>query len=119
MSGIGIHAAWLTLVTKFYDNNWIRLFGSSFNMSLLGDNLKSYWCLVLAAAATCVRAKIELELSLEMPDTALPIPAGMCGLSIEADRFVDWAGEPGDANQFTYNLMNNIKDRTGVAPPIR
>ncbi|KAF7517705.1 hypothetical protein G7054_g13717 [Neopestalotiopsis clavispora] len=88
-------------------------------MSLLGDNLKSYWCLVLAAAATCVRAKIELELSLEMLDTALPIPAGMCGLSIEADRFVDWAGEPGDANQFTYNLMNNIKERTGVAPPIR
>jgi hypothetical protein len=88
-------------------------------MSLLGDDLKSYWCLVLAAAATCVRAKIELELSLEMPDTALPIPAGMCGLSIEADRVVDWAGEPGDANQFTYNLMNNIKERTGVAPPIR
>ncbi|ETS78715.1 hypothetical protein PFICI_08568 [Pestalotiopsis fici W106-1] len=85
-------------------------------MSLLCNKLM-HWCLALAAA-TCVRA-LELELSLEMPDTALPLPASMCGLSIEADRFVDWAGEPGKANQFTWNLMNNTKEKTGIAPPIR
>lgn len=62
---------------------------------------------------------IEIDLSLDRPSTALPIPAGMCGLSIEADRFVDWAGEPGDRNEFTWHLMNNIQVRTGVAPPIR
>ncbi|KAI0162911.1 hypothetical protein BJ166DRAFT_578639, partial [Pestalotiopsis sp. NC0098] len=75
-------------------------------MSPLGSKFMPWW--LALGAATCVRA-IEIDLSLDKPSTALPIPAGMCGLSIEADRFVDWAGEPGDRNEFTWHLMNNIQ----------
>lgn len=75
-------------------------------MSPLGSKFMSWW--LALGAAICVRA-IEIDLSLEKPDTALPIPAGMCGLSIEADRFVDWAGEPGDRNEFTWHLMNTSR----------
>lgn len=50
---------------------------------------------------------------------AMPLPPDLCGLSIETDRWPDWAGNVSQKNDFTYTLLNNLKVKTGIAPPIR
>ncbi|KAI9152358.1 Polyketide synthase [Paramyrothecium foliicola] len=74
---------------------------------------------IALTVATGVVAEANLELNEARPDKALPITGSLLGLSIEADRFPDWSGPFGEQNEFTYRLMNNIKDRTGVPPTIR
>jgi len=49
----------------------------------------------------------------------MPLPQDLCGFSIEPDRWPDWAGNVTHRNDFTYTLLNNLKEKTGVAPRIR
>jgi hypothetical protein len=53
------------------------------------------------------------------PSCALALPANLCGFSIEADRFPDWAGNVSSRNNYTFTLLNTLKQKTGVAPRIR
>lgn len=60
-----------------------------------------------------------LHFTWDQPDLAMPLPQDLCGFSFEADRFPDWAGHVSQRNNFTYNLLNNLKEKTGVPPPVR
>ena len=73
---------------------------------------------LLAFAGTTV-ATTPLNLALKRPDSAKPVPGDLAGLSIEADRFPAWAGNGTERNEFTYTLLNNLKEKTGVPPYIR
>jgi hypothetical protein len=75
------------------------------------------------AAAVCAVAQdvtdTSLRFSWSQPPSAMRLPQDLCGFSIESDRFPHWAGNVTSKNVFTYNLMNNLKEKTGKAPHIR
>ncbi|KZO89617.1 glycoside hydrolase family 79 protein [Calocera viscosa TUFC12733] len=68
-----------------------------------------------AAAQTAVTIAVPAA----PPAHAQLVPSFPVGLSIEQDRFPDWAGHLGVPNNFTRTLLGNVKDRGGTPPPIR
>ena len=76
--------------------------------------------LILALVASVASAEeVSLQFNFTKPRGTFRLPADLNGFSIEADRWPDWAGRVSDKNILTYNLLDNIKQRTGVAPKIR
>jgi hypothetical protein len=77
--------------------------------------------LALAAGVVVAQESVDTTLHFQWnrSASAMPLPRDLCGLSIEADRFPDWAGNVTHRNEFTYTLMNNLREKTGLAPPIR
>ncbi|KAH8810928.1 glycoside hydrolase family 79 protein [Xylogone sp. PMI_703] len=79
--------------------------------------------LICAVVAGTVQAQdatnSRLQLSWTRPSNAVPLPPDLCGLSVEPDRWPDWAGNVTHRNEFTYRLLNTLKQKTGVAPRIR
>jgi len=61
----------------------------------------------------------RLQFEWSRPSCTMPLPQDLCGFSIEPDRWPDWAGNVTHRNDFTYTLLNNLKEKTGVAPRIR
>ncbi|KAJ2977670.1 hypothetical protein NQ176_g4237 [Zarea fungicola] len=52
-------------------------------------------------------------------NAAAPLPNNLIGFSIKSDRWNDWTGRLSDPNKYTYTLLDNLKQKTGVASPIR
>ena len=77
--------------------------------------------LALAAGATVAQPATvsRLQMSFVRPSCAMPLPANLLGFSIEPDRFPDWAGNISHRNDYTYTVLSNLKEKTGVAPRIR
>ncbi|KZT54289.1 glycoside hydrolase family 79 protein [Calocera cornea HHB12733] len=69
----------------------------------------------LAASQTPVTITIPPSI----PSTAKYLYGSLVGMSIEQDRFPDWAGTLGSPNPYTMSVLQNIVDRYGVPPPIR
>ncbi|KAJ5826134.1 hypothetical protein N7474_003272 [Penicillium riverlandense] len=77
--------------------------------------------LALAGTITVAHGSTQytVQYSSSRPEVAVPLPQNLCGLSIEPDRWPDWAGNGTHRNEFTYTLLSNLKEKTGVAPRIR
>lgn len=50
---------------------------------------------------------------------AEPLPAGFVSYSIEFSSFPDFAGNKSQPNEFSYNLLKNLKSLQGSFPYIR
>ena len=76
--------------------------------------------LVLATASASV-AQVDsiLDLPPFAPYSLQSLPQNLVGMSIEEDRWPDWTGNYTSPNSFTMQLLQNLKDRTGVAIPVR
>jgi hypothetical protein len=60
-----------------------------------------------------------LRVTFDRPDYARYLNPTLAGLSIELDRFPDWAGNLSHPNEYTHALLDNLKQRTGAAVTIR
>lgn len=72
----------------------------------------------LAGGALAQSSSI-LRTSRERPSSAARLPGDLVGMSLESDRWNDWTGSLSHPNDFTYTLLDNLKQKTGVAWPIR
>lgn len=78
--------------------------------------------LVLALAVLCSTAAIgsfvTIAVSPTIHSSAVTLDPALISLSIEQDRWTDWAGiaEP---NQFLHGALANLAERTGVTPAFR
>lgn len=86
-------------------------------------NMPCHLLVVLALVASLAGAQeiadSRLQFSNSRPSCAMFLPGDLCGFSIEPDRFPDWAGNVTHKNNFTYTLMNTLKQKTGAAPRVR
>lgn len=80
----------------------------------------------LALASTLVWAALAqnvttstLRVTFDRPDYARYVNPTLAGLSIELDRFPDWAGNLSHPNEYTHALLDTLKQRTGAAVTIR
>ncbi|KAK2596875.1 hypothetical protein N8I77_012762 [Diaporthe amygdali] len=78
---------------------------------------------VLLAPASLVRGdafEITLQLPTQMPVWAEPLSPHLASLSIEMDRWTDWAGpEIGQPNEYVNQLLRNLGERTESMPFLR
>lgn len=63
-------------------------------------------------------------ITLQVPDSrpawAEPLSPHLASLSIEMDRWTDWAGpEIGQSNEYVNQLLQNLGERTGEMPFLR
>ena len=52
-------------------------------------------------------------------DASEPVPKDVSSFSIEFSSLVDYAGNTSHPNEFSLNLLSNLKDTTGTYPRIR
>lgn len=69
----------------------------------------------LAGAAAAYDATTTIEVAPKRPQGALLFPGNVAGFSLETDRWNEWTGNLSHPNTFTYALLSNLRDRTGVA----
>lgn len=63
---------------------------------------------------------ITLHLPDRIPPWAEPLSPHLASLSIEMDRWTDWAGaEIGQPNEYVNQLLRNLGERTGSMPCLR
>lgn len=63
---------------------------------------------------------ITLHLPARVPEWAEPLSPHLASLSIEMDRWTDWAGaEIGQPNEYVNQLLRNLGERTGSMPFLR
>lgn len=78
---------------------------------------------LLLAPASLVRGDtfgITLHLPSRIPKWAGPLSPHLASLSIEMDRWTDWAGaEIGQPNEYVNQLLRNLGERTGSMPFLR
>lgn len=79
--------------------------------------------LVLAFGVGLAVAQVVTNSTLQVNLTAgqivVRLPPDLCGFSIEADRWPDWAGNVTHKNNYTFALLDILRVKTGVAAPIR
>ncbi len=80
-----------------------------------------FFGLVIAATSATVAQVTNSTLNLPpfAPYYLVPLRQDVAGLSIEEDRWPDWTGNYTAPNTYTIQLLQNLKDRTGVAVPFR
>ena len=63
---------------------------------------------------------ITLHLPSRIPEWAEPLSPHLASLSVEMDRWTDWAGaEIGQPNAYVNQLLRNLGERTGAMPFLR
>jgi hypothetical protein len=75
--------------------------------------------LSLVVGALAQDASVALTVPSNKPTSASPLANDLVGMSLEADRWNDWTGNLTHPNDFTYTLLDNLKQKTGIAPVIR
>lgn len=76
--------------------------------------------LAIPGASAAVLGTTYLTLPPYQPLYARSIPQDFVGFSLEFSEWPYWAGQAvGQPNAFVNTVLANIKDRTGVTPPIR
>lgn len=53
------------------------------------------------------------------PKNSSPVPNDLQSISIEFSYFPDYAGNKSQPNEFSKNLLHNLRTLTGVAPKVR
>jgi hypothetical protein len=81
--------------------------------------MQGFLIVTALAGAALGQSTFDLMTSFKKPPSVAPLPRGLVGLSIEADRWNDWTGNLTHPNDFTYTLLDNLKKKTGEAPSIR
>lgn len=79
---------------------------------------------LLLMPASLVRGEnafgITIQLPTHVPAWAEPLSPHLASLSIEMDRWTDWAGaEVGHPNKYVNQLLRNLGERTGSMPFLR
>ncbi|KAN0093122.1 glycoside hydrolase family 79 protein [Tylopilus felleus] len=74
--------------------------------------------LLLASIAPLAASAVDVTISLIAPSDAPLVAPDLVSLSIEQDRWVDWAGTA-EPNQFFYNALDNLVQITNLPPFIR
>jgi len=74
--------------------------------------------LSLILALVVQTSSINITVSVTAPTAATQVAPSLIGLSIEQDRWTDWAGFDNE-NQFFFNVLENLKDLSGEPPYIR
>jgi len=72
-----------------------------------------FFLLLLGQLASC----LDFSISLTAPATAF-VSQSLVSLSIEQDRWTDWAGNT-SRNDFFFNTLDNLQQLTGLPPQIR
>ncbi len=79
----------------------------------------AFLSVVLLACLSAAQAQgLPVSVPLTAPSAAVTVKPSLMALSIEQDRWTDWAGTTAK-NGFFFNTLDNLKQRTGVAPPLR
>lgn len=74
----------------------------------------------LASLVSGEAFEITLHLPARVPEWAEPLSPHLASLSIEMDRWTDWAGaEIGQPNEYVNQLLRNLGERTGSMPFLR
>lgn len=63
-------------------------------------------------------AKVTVSVPASAPSDAPVVSRSLISFSIEQDRWTDWAGNT-SRNQFFYNILDNVKQITGIPPFVR
>ncbi|KAH0833145.1 glycoside hydrolase family 79 protein [Lanmaoa asiatica] len=77
-----------------------------------------YRTILLASLTPLVTSAINVTIPLTAPSGAASVAPDLVSLSIEQDRWVDWAG-PTEQNQFFHNALDNLVQITNSPPFIR
>lgn len=74
--------------------------------------------ILLAAFPPFAASAVDVVIPLTAPYGASSVAPDLVSLSIEQDRWVDWAGTT-DQNEFFYNALDNLVQITNSPPFIR
>jgi hypothetical protein len=74
--------------------------------------------LLCLAYLTSFTSALNVPIPLAASSSAPKISPSLIGLSIEMDRWTDWAGTT-SPNNFFHNTLDNLKQITGAPPNIR
>ena len=80
--------------------------------------LALYQAILLASVFPLVASAVTVTIPLSAPRNAPSVAPDLVSLSIEQDRWVDWAGIT-EKNQFFYNALDNLVQITNSPPFIR
>lgn len=80
--------------------------------------LTLYQVILLASITPFAASAVDVTIPLCAPSSAPSVAPDLVSLSIEQDRWVDWAGTTGK-NQFFYNALDNLVQITRSPPFIR
>lgn len=78
----------------------------------------SFLLLCFTRSVLGVKSSVHVTVPLASPSGAAYLSPSLVSLSIEQDRWVDWAGTSA-ANSFFYNTLDNLRQLTGEPPWIR
>ncbi|KIK63197.1 glycoside hydrolase family 79 protein [Collybiopsis luxurians FD-317 M1] len=82
------------------------------------SELTVYLIVAALLCSTSISASPSINSVIPPADNAIPVCPSLVSLSIEQDRWTDWSGTTSQ-NQLFYNVMQNLKNLTGVPPGIR
>lgn len=76
---------------------------------------------VVTAACTPLSARdaTSATVPFSAPASAATLAHSLVSISIEGDRWPDWAGSTSARNQFFYNVLTNLGKLTGRMPNVR
>ncbi|KAF8428843.1 glycoside hydrolase family 79 protein [Boletus edulis BED1] len=77
-----------------------------------------YQVVLLASTIPFAVSAVDVTIPLSAPSGASSVAPDLVSLSIEQDRWVDWAGTT-EQNQFFYNALDNLAQITNLPPFIR
>jgi len=97
---------------KFFPECFIPFSFQTLHMGFLRVALSFILALVAQTSS------INISVSVTAPTAATQVAPSLIGLSIEQDRWTDWAGL-NNKNQFFFNVLENLKDLSGEPPYIR
>ncbi|KAF8220113.1 glycoside hydrolase family 79 protein [Tricholoma matsutake] len=75
-------------------------------------------CLALLFLTSSLSRALDISIPLHAASTTPKITPSHVSLSIEMDRWTDWAGSV-SRNQFFFNTLDNLKQITGTPPSVR
>ncbi|KAN0078231.1 glycoside hydrolase family 79 protein [Tylopilus felleus] len=84
----------------------------------MSSMLALYQAILLASVFPLVASAVTVTIPLSAPRNAPSVAPDLVSLSIEQDRWVDWAGIT-EKNQFFYNALDNLVQITNSPPFIR
>lgn len=77
-----------------------------------------YHAVLLASLIPFAALAVDVAIPLTAPSGAPSVAPDLVSLSIEQDRWIDWAGTT-EQNQFFYNALDNLVQITNAPPFIR
>ncbi|PFH52890.1 glycoside hydrolase family 79 protein [Amanita thiersii Skay4041] len=76
------------------------------------------YSLLSGVSFVSICSALDVSIPSFAPADAVDVSPTLLSLSIEQDRWTDWVGTS-KRNDFLFNVLNNLKERTGSSPHIR